>query len=100
MTKYKQIIVHLLLLLASIKEARSFEILESISSALVYKPNERLRVYASDLYEDPLNPRLSHSAKFSEYFQDDFSLNNTEPTLLQKLFKENYYNTSFSVGLE
>lgn len=78
--------------------ARCFQLPDSISSALVYKPHQRLRVYASDLYEDALNPRLSYSAKFSDYFEDEISKANTEPTFLQKLFKENFYNTSFEVG--
>ena len=85
----------LILLVAGI--ARCFQLPDSISSALVYKPHQRLRVYASDLYEDPLNPRLSYSAKFSDYFEDELSKVNAEPTFLQKLFKENFYNTSFEV---
>lgn len=85
------------LILVVTKVVQGFQLPESISSALVYKPHQRLRVYASDLYEDPLNPRLTYSAKFSDYFEDELSKANAEPTFLQKLFKENFYNTSFEV---
>jgi hypothetical protein len=95
-----RLLARLLVIQAAIGHALSFQIPDSITSALTYKLHQRLNVYASDLYSDPLNPRLSQEAKFSEYFQDPLALANSQPTFLQKLFRDNYYNTSFRVGAE
>lgn len=85
-------------LLLVCQKVQAFQLPDSISSALTYRLHERLNIYASDLYADPTNPRLSHEAKFSEYLQDPSALANPQPSFILKLFRENYYNTSFSVA--
>ena len=90
----------LIILLATTAYVRAFTLPDTISLLRSYRKMDALKVYASDMFEDPAYARLAEMKDFSTFSCDRRARLNSSTSLFEKLMKDNYHDTEYSVFQE
>ena len=77
-----------------------FGLPESISLVRTYKKLNKLQFFVSDLFSNPSHARLTEMMDFGAFSCDSVSKSNSSATLFEKLFRDNYHSTGYSVRVE
>jgi hypothetical protein len=77
--------------------SRQFALPEGLSLTRTYKHHQRMKVFVSDLFADPLNPKLGHAMELEKYSCDPETPKSEHSSFLQRLLKDEYHNSSYSV---